>query len=465
MRITLSVTEGPHTGRAFSFDQHDTFIVGRSVRAHFRLAGKDKFFSRFHFLVEINPPQCRLVDLGSRNGTRVNGRKVTQTDLHDGDQIKGGQTVLRVSFEGATPPPETRVDTEKVAVPRPVPAASPPPLPERRRPAAQPAARPAPPPLPPALAPPTCLSCGTTLSAYRTLNPRDLALCGSCLQEADRQAQPIPGYRIVRPLGSGAMGVVHLAARVADGSVVALKTIRSSGATKEDEERFLREANILRALEHPNIVSFRDMGSAAGQLFFAMDYVAGSDACALLKEHGPLPIRRAVRLVGQILEALEYAHGKGFVHRDIKPANVLVAGSDGRDVAKVADFGLARVYQASTLSGLTVVGALGGTPPFMPPEQITNYREAMPAADQYSTAAMLYNLLTGQYVFDMPRRKHELFRMILSDPPVPIRSRRPEVPEGLAEAIHRALAKEATERFADVGALRRALLPFAGAGR
>src|SRR5437763_10175017 len=108
MRITLTVTAGPHKGRSFTFVGHDTFLVGRSSHAHFRLPVKDRYFSRVHFLVEVNPPQCRLLDMGSRNGTYVNGQKVERADLQPGDRIRAGRTILRVSFEGgeATPGPE-----------------------------------------------------------------------------------------------------------------------------------------------------------------------------------------------------------------------------------------------------------------------------------------------------------------------------------------------------------------------
>src|ERR1041385_6656349 len=110
MHITLTVTEGPHQGRVFTFDQHDTFLVGRSKKAHFHLPRVDRYFSRLHFLVEVNPPQCRLQDLHSRHGTYVNGQKVTAADLKDGDLIKGGHTVIRVALEevaqGETPKTE-----------------------------------------------------------------------------------------------------------------------------------------------------------------------------------------------------------------------------------------------------------------------------------------------------------------------------------------------------------------------
>src|SRR5882724_12737450 len=101
MRVTLTVIGGPHTGQAFSFSGHDTFLVGRSKRAHFRLPAKDRYFSRVHFLVEVNPPQCRLMDMGSRNGTHVNGQRVDLIDLSDGDVIKAGHTTFRLTIAAA----------------------------------------------------------------------------------------------------------------------------------------------------------------------------------------------------------------------------------------------------------------------------------------------------------------------------------------------------------------------------
>src|SRR5262245_52499086 len=101
MRITLTVTEGPHEGQHFTFEGHDTFIVGRSKRSHFRLPHRDKYFSRVHFMVEVNPPHCRLMDMGSLNGTFVNGQKVKMIDLKHGDEIRAGKTVLKVVVEGA----------------------------------------------------------------------------------------------------------------------------------------------------------------------------------------------------------------------------------------------------------------------------------------------------------------------------------------------------------------------------
>ena len=124
------------------------------------------------------------------------------------------------------------------------------------------------------------------------------------------------------------MGVVYLAHREGDGTPVALKTIMPAVAHSAGTVgRFLREASVLRQLDHPNIVKFREIGQAGDRLYFAMDYVPGTDADGLVKGHrGPLPIARAVGLACQVLDGLAYAHARGFVHRDIKPKNILVDG-------------------------------------------------------------------------------------------------------------------------------------------
>ena len=215
-------------------------------------------------------------------------------------------------------------------------------------------------------------------------------------------------------------------------------------------------------LDHPNIVRFYEMGVSDEIVYFTMDYVPGVDARKQITLYGPMDIPRAVGIVCDMLVALDYAHHRGFVHRDVKPSNLLLTQQDGREISKLADFGLARIYQESTMSVLTREGTIGGTVPFMPPEQITQYRHATPQADQYSTAATLYYLLTGRYLFDFenlsPDRR---LKCVLFQEPIPLQSRRPEIPAGLAAAVHQAVSKTPNARFPGVKAFKNAISQFA----
>jgi serine/threonine-protein kinase len=422
MKITLSVVKGPNRGRSFSFEGHDTFIVGRGRTAHLQLPTKDRYFSRNHFMIEVNPPLCRLTDMASRNGTYVNSERVSEADLRDGDTIRGGNTTIRVQFEADGSPKAThRAVAQRDAYP---PASS--------RQARPPQDDPA-----------------------ETLDAPDRPIT------AAETSGHFGQFDLIRELGRGGMGVVYLATKRGDRREVALKTILPQGPVNDrDIQQFLREASILKQLRHPNIVEFYDFGNVDGRVFLSMEYVAGDNLQRVLKRSGPLSVPQATRIICELLRALSFAHSRQFVHRDIKPANVLLARQERKLHVKLSDFGLARVYQASRLSGLTMQGDMGGSVAFMPPEQITNYREVQPASDLYSTAASLYTLLTGCHIFDFPDRLSQRLVMILQEDPVPILSRRTDIPRQLADVIHRGLQREPSDRYVSAAAMRQALQPF-----
>jgi serine/threonine protein kinase len=197
-------------------------------------------------------------------------------------------------------------------------------------------------------------------------------------------------------------------------------------------------------------------------LWFAMEYVAGTDGARHVRAHGPFDVGEGVRLALELLDALTYAHAKKFVHRDIKPSNVLLtASTGGRLGLKLSDFGLARTYQASQISGLTVAGTSAGTPLYMSPEQVRHFRDVKPPADQYSAAATLYFMLTGKTVFEPNGEYVNMMLQVLEGKLVPIRDRRPAIPEGLAKVIHQALRANPEDRHADVHEFSKALKPFA----
>jgi serine/threonine-protein kinase len=415
--VTLTVTEGPDRGKVFVCAGQGAFLVGRGSAAQLRLA--DAHVSRSQFLIELGPARCLLTELAGRNRTQLRNRPVaadSTVELHDGDVVRAGRTVLHVAL--AHPAPGPASEEETLALP------------------------------------------GDDLP--KTEPPDTQAYSG--LTFPPPPVSPwIAGYRIERELGRGGMGVVYLALREADGARVALKTIVPAiKLAPAQVQRFIREANILRQLDHPHIVGFYEAGECDGVLFLAMNYVQGTDAARMLREQGPLPVKTAVRMTCHLLSALDYAHGKGMVHRDVKPANMLIE-EVGKRTVKLADFGLARVYQESRLSGLTMEGDVGGTIAFMAPEQITGFRQVKPAADQYSAAATLYNLLTGQMLFDFGGSHTANLDKVLREPPVPILERRGDLPGRLAALVHQALAKEPDQRFPDVQTFRAALKPFASA--
>jgi serine/threonine-protein kinase len=405
-KIVLEVTAGPHQGARFEFDRHDTFLVGRAPTANLQLLD-DAYFSRHHFLLEFNPPRCYLRDLGSSNGTLVNGQKVTECFLRDGDVISGGKTCVRVTLVGAPLTPG---------------------------PAGEPT---------------------RTVSGAVRESPGDTPAPSGAV---------VPGYEVVRPLGRGGMGIVYLARHHATGELRAVKLILPEAAADERAlQRFLREVRVLSRLDHPRIVRFREMGLADSQFFFAMDYVETIDLeerLAGFPEAGRTRVLCA--LTCQVLEGLGYAHGQGFIHRDIKPANILVGERDRKWYARLADFGLAKNFESAGLSGMTHDGHLLGTLPFMAPEQILNARAARPAVDLYSVGATLYHLLSGRSHYDFGKRKDRL-AVILEDPAVPLTQVCPAVPPALAEVVHRALAKDPADRFPDAEAMRQALLPHSRA--
>jgi serine/threonine-protein kinase len=405
MRVSLAVTAGPNEGLTVDFDRHDRFVVGRSTRTSVRFPNKDLYLSRYHFVLEVNPPLCRVTDLGSRNGTFVNDQRVERADLHNGDVVRAGHTRFRVAVaQQDTDPPPGVVETVRT---------------------------------------------GTVVQTGAGVWP----------------VGGTPGYRIVREVGRGGMGVVYEAVREADGQTVALKTFGpQTPPTRKQVDRFRREADILRQIDHPNVVRYLDSGEGDGVIWVVLEFVKGTDAARRVERKGPMPVAAAVRVAINALSGLAHAHGLGFVHRDVKPSNVMLAELGGRKRGvKLTDFGLARVYEDSRLSGLTLTGDMGGTPAFMPPEQILDFRNVGPAADVYGAAATLYYLLSAKYTFDFTEDQVQGFGLILEGEPVPLHDRRPEVPEGLAAVVHKCLAKDPADRLPSALAFAEELLAFAGA--
>ena len=214
------------------------------------------------------------------------------------------------------------------------------------------------------------------------------------------------GYRIVEALGSGATSVVYRAEHVRLGRQAALKLLTPAFGEADFRERFLRESQLAASLDHPSIVPVYDAGDEDGLLYIAMACVEGRDLKTVLADEGRLPLRRALRIVGQIGSALDAAHARGLVHRDVKPANILVADDDR---AYLTDFGVVKDLASN---GKTRTGSFVGTIEYGAPEQIEG-REVDGRADVYALACVLYECLAGTPPFHRPSEVAVLISMAL----------------------------------------------------
>ena len=429
MRVTLHVVGGPQTGRKFTFDQHDTFMIGRSEDAQFCLP-HDRFFSRHHCILEIAPPRAFLRDLGSTNGTFVNGVRVETAHLKHGDRIQGGETVLEVGVATG--------ETDRFA--RMIAGGT-----------------------EPSIITVACLNCGVPERAEVSSPETKLSfVCDACRETLRKNPQPIPNYQMIRILGQGGMGSVMLARSEKTGHAVAIKTLLPEVAVSEQSlKRFMREIEVAASLRHKNIVSYIEHGSHNGIVYLVSEYVGGMDAAKLATVRGGrLPFREVVRIIEQTLEALEFAHSNGFVHRDIKEQNILVDGTFPHFTAKLTDFGLSKSYKQTGMSGVTMVGDVAGTIAYMPPEQVRDFKEVRPPSDIYGIGMTAYSLLTGANALDIRANAGiaETVKAIFEKPIIPVRNRQSEVPIPVALVIEAALEKQPERRWRSAGEMRTALL-------
>lgn len=425
MQVSLNVIAGPLSGRSFTFDRHDTFIIGRSETAHFCLPS-DPFFSRHHCIIEIAPPQAFIRDLGSTNGTFVNGARVESSYLKSGDRIQGGETVIEVEVR-----PGDEGDTATFTHQ-------------------------------PSVVSVSCLNCAIPVRVEADDSSEQMTyVCDDCRTKLLSEPQPIPGYQMIRILGKGGMGSVMLCRSERDGRAVAIKTLLPEVAVSEQSmKRFLREIEVAASLRHENIVGFIEHGTHNGMIYLVSEFVPGMDASKLVSHRGGrLDHKEAIAIIDQTLAALDHAHNLGFVHRDIKEQNILVNGDYPNLTAKLTDFGLSKSFKDTGMSGVTMVGDVAGTIAYMPPEQVREFKEVRPPSDIYALGMTAYSLLTGTNALGIGPKAGiaETVKAIFEKPIVPLSTHRPDVPPAVASVIEVALAKNVDGRWRSAGAMREAL--------
>jgi serine/threonine protein kinase len=441
MGVVLRVTTGPHQGQEYSIGQTGTFVVGRSTRASFPMT-QDLALSREHFQIENFPPVCHLVDLGSTNGTKVNGMRVERVLLREGDVISAGDSSFTLFCQG----PENESDLAG-----------------------------------------TCAGCGARLDRGSLFgrqgirNKEDgrvttasalsiVRLCEACDARRRQFPETSPDYLIEELIGEGGMGEVYRATQLSRNRRVAIKMMIASSAVGEKAlTYFQREIQALRDMLmpggrcHRNIVEFYDLFQIEGHFQLVMEYVDGRNALdwtRALKQ--PLPIATAAKIGHQLLLALDYAHTMGYVHRDVKPSNLLVMGPVHHPRVKLSDFGLAKSLVDSTLfTTLTRQGDVGGSTGFLSPDHIREFSDIKEAADIYSAGATLYFLLTNKYPYlGFDPRRPDSYEIILEHPPVPLRAFRPDAPEAMERVLLKSLQKQPRDRWKSARAMAEALQSF-----
>lgn len=418
-KVTLTVTEGKLKGEQFSFDSRDTCIVGRHPDCKIQIPN-DQYhstISRYHCLLDINPPAIRVRDFGSLHGTYVNRKcigkrgkdqtasqgkqlELSQYDLSDGDVIKLSNTSFQVKIEQG-------VESTWILA----------------------------------------KNNGDILS-------RQEFNINSNLGSIDK-------YTKIRKLGEGSFGAVYLVCLddATGRKLVALKTLHPKVAVMPKmKERFLREARNTKMLDHSNIVKFDDFGQTKDLFYFTMEYCDRGSVIDLIKKRGgKLEIKEATEIILQILDGLHYAHQKGLVHRDIKPANIFLTVNKGKIVAKLGDYGLAKAFDMAGLSGISDKNDCMGTPACMPRQQVLDFKFSLPEVDVWAIVATYYYLLTGFF----PRNLEDPNNMmveLLTKSAVPIRERDASIPQSLGELIDLALVDNPELNFKSAFAFKQALL-------
>jgi serine/threonine protein kinase len=381
----------------------------------------------------MNPPHSYLRDLGSTNGTFLNGQRVKDAFLNNGDRIQCGETILVVEVT-TTAPAALSETTHDAGIPK-----------------------------RPVLVMVECLNCGRREQAQASAPDEHLTfLCEECRIELKRSPQAIPGYDTVKLLGRGGMGCVMLGREQRTGRAVAIKTLLPEFAVSDKAmRRFMREIDVAASLKHRNIVEFIDRGTHNGVVYLVTEFVDGSDASKLAENQGGrLAYEDGISIIAQALDALSFAHAQGYIHRDFKDQNILVSGSSPNLIAKLTDFGLAKSFTQSGLSGVTMAGEMAGTLAYMPPEQLRNFRDVKPQSDIYAVGMTAYSLLTGFLALNLSKNSsvNDTIRAIFEQPTVPLHERTPHIPRPVCEIIDRALAKDPAQRWQSAGAMRNALL-------
>lgn len=396
---------GPNPLRV-RIDHGDVIVIGRSQDADICL--DDKLISRKHCELSVGERGIVVHDLDSRNGTALNGKRFRgERTARPGDQVKVGNHFILIERER-----EAGMGSSAT---------------RKRR--------------------------GTSgrHSRSQPLSSRSAAKLPS-----------LPGYELRRELGQANVGCVYEARSLLDGKTVAIK-VTPKGASEQAIRRFLRSADALRRLDHPNIVNVHDIGQADGQHFYTMEFLEGRPLRKVIAQE-PLGVREALSTIVQVARALRLTHERGVIHRDVSPENIFIQPGQ---LVKLLGFGFVKQLGGAEES-LTSLGEVVGNISYSSPEQVKNPSAVDARADLYSLGAVLYHAIVGEPPFS-GKNQLEVLRRVLQQPAPRLKDQVPDVPDSVNELVSRLLKKDPTGRFQTAleveEALEGALLDVCGSDR
>ncbi|MBF0565245.1 MAG: protein kinase [Nitrospirae bacterium] len=501
--ITLDIYKGIKKVKSIVLSEPVSFIIGRSSESHLQINCKDSLVSRKHCMLELQTGKCMLVDLTSRNGTFVNGKRISKYVLNNGDQIQIGSSIIKVALtevavRGVTCKEVTVkgitckecgndvteealiLFNDKLAIDnyvctscvgKKIVFSESTSIIRKTREEINKGHK--------------CSTCNKDMS--NLVNRDGLAyefedskyMCRDCAQKESSSANALLSndeYTVLNEIGRGSMGIVYKVVQNLTGRVCAFKRLHSSAIEDVRLMRlFEREVSVQSKIINQNLVRLIENGVIGDTYSFVTEYLPGGNVSRLMAKAKKkyLPPSLACYITVQMLRGLSALHNNGFIHRDIKPSNVVLSAPAPNEylVVKICDYGLAKSFKGnddSLFSSITKTGCdIGGSIMFMSPDLIRNYKYAKPPVDVYATGVSLYFMLTGTYTVDISRPanvindifksvKHQI-DAVLKEPPVPILKRRPELPEILAAVVDKAVSKDPEKGFQSADSLRNEL--------
>lgn len=422
--IHIEVLSGPHAGESWTVESLEPITIGRQAPAHLRLPN-DEGASGVHCRIEFDRGQLRITDLGSTNGTQLNGLPIQSGTVRPEDVIVIGQSEIALHA--------LQDDKESTE-------------------------------LPPENDPSALAELDQTLAVGSTKDEGEETIDHSMTPRAQRSEFTVSehdhfprafgDYDLLDVLGQGGMATVYRAIDRRTEGTCAIKVIRSTGQPSQKQlSLFLREGSLLTRLRHPRIVRAEEVGFHEDQPFLVMEYLKTIELLEVMATLNPQArIRTASWIISRIMQALHYAHGEGIVHRDVKISNLLAFREGHRLQVKLADFGLAKLIAETNVTQLTNERSLRGTLAFMAPEQIKESRAVGFPADIYASGICLIRLLGGA----LPKPAFEPTGNHVE----PVLESLDWIPAALASIIRKATAPLVANRYATAEEFAKELHPF-----